>query len=1606
MESFVLRQSPQTPTATAKLLQSIAAHSSALCRTHHRTSERKTQGAICNVKLQLVQLNTAYLRGMLAHVQYAKRNPTQPWYQGYLRLLLPWESSYSHLTTAHSIDVSTTGTAPSHWHRVTTLLDLEQRLITAADQCQVLAARCRNQHLRLQLSKVATRITEALSANKLRPVIATTGKKKKAMTELSYVITNNDIILDPIDVHRECTSHFNTHHSINPTIFPVTIDWTSQQSVQMAQPAFQQHCTAILPPELHWTIDALWSGFTSPWTAVTADECSHRITAANSSLNHCPTLAEFKSAIARAPSSAPGISGLSYAHIKLWTAPTVSKVHQHLQTLWDASLMIPDHWHWKLLCPIPKPDKDPQQLCNLRPIMLVECLRKLWVGIIIHRLAVFLSKEKLLSDAQHGYVAHRSTVTSGLQLLDDLDDFNENRIDIFLSSWDFTKAFDSLPFSLSQLALNRSYIPPTLVKWLLQLDTDGRIIVRTPYALDRLRHHQLPNFQPLSSNTACSYFTAGGGVAQGDVHSPYVWRLFIDILLRALEYIRPQLSPFPSIHTSDFGYADDIISLCSKITDLQLKADIVSAFSIITGISISWPKLRATCHEWSNPTPQPSLTVWDNTPSSHSVPIIPGQPVRHLGFQIAPDGSSSHAYDSTLAAIRSAAAHLQRRSNWLPGAAVLKTAALQTIAQTTYTAQLSTYNLHQLQKLDSPLSKVFRHITHHRPTFPSIPLYLPTMYCGLNLPAVSTATLQAKSRILQRSLHPSTLGDSIIHRYLRYHGIQPTLQYSITVPDPTARPPGAAGYWLDNLLQHNHACGLVLRRGGRSPASTSEQQLVQLLPDHRSLWIKEGLVCLGDLYDPIQHTWITVPGNHSYTLPTIQSITFHHLLRVGQCWKPSPTCSRVYEILRIISPTHIQAREWELIRGRRAQRPVLQLTSHHTGQLLYHNLFPDHCQPDRIYTHADRHIRQGTVIRRTIWRQQSQPPPMIQPPAISPLLQRTLQLISDIFAHHPIAIYTDGAWKPTSTSINRLLLFDTAAVGGSSLIIFSDCPQWQRHPIISYSIQDDATSPTASAYTWELMALSFAALIQAHHQSPCRVLSDCQSAISTISTCSPTSALLDPHNVLLFPVANLTSRPVIQYVAAHPEARKRNCPWTQDDWGIFLADMAASNPPELRHQSHLHLQCHTYSSATILANLHDMGTWTWCYASNVPTLLAPSQLWHTQSHLNYLTHRDANPSSQLPTPPTKASWISKSWRLTAKVHRFSQSNTATNARVQRIILHWSGIGANLYRGHPHAPGLLCPHCQIPESEHHLLHDCTDPVIQQFRLSAIQATVSTIQASPHPIITNFLRSLRAAITDHPHGHLLLLGIISRTLANSLPTIPTDDIIIRQTQQHVIQLLRQLSSGGLRIIDFARSRRQIPTAPPNPPILPTPPDIPLPAQSPPSQPPDRPPINKNASTASADRLKRTAYEAGLNDEHSQLIEHNRTLTEYFLTSHLQSTPLPTPSSSRASFTNPAHHSNPTANCPAHLPPTTLPNCPESIAQPTAVPLRQQPTTPLYLTPDATFAGQDSNPPNPSRPSKKFKSSFPPTMSSNPSKSKKPSNRPPQQKFLPEFFSVHPP
>ena len=1494
MEQYVLKLSLTTPVAAAKSLQSVAAYSSSLCRQHHRTARMKATSNAWSPELHLIRINLAFLRAVLNIVKYALTHPQQPWYTKYHTALTEWHTIHSAHVQRHSFpDVSRFGTTPNIWHRFTALSDVEAQLILAAERCQAIATQCQNRLLRQRLQSIASTVSTALGENKLKTVIGITSHKKKSMVDLAYVVTNHNIILDPAEVHQTCTQHFHRHHSLNPTVFPDHINWVTQASVVSAKPQFEIYCHSHLPTALHWTTNALWHGFTAPWTDVSDTECTRRITNADAVMSPCPTLSEFTDAIRRSPASSPGVSGLSFSHIKLWSPPTVKRIHELLCMLWNHHHFIPDHWHWKLLCPIPKADKDPQNLENLRPIMLVECLRKLWVGIVIRRLSVFLTQQQLLSPSQHGYVAHRSTVTSGLQLLDNIDDFSENRIDLYLSSWDFTKAFDSLPFSLSRLAMQRAFIPADIADWLLQLDMHGRIIVRTPYALDKLRTHQLSLFQPLSNNHHMCYFKAGGGVAQGDVHGPYVWRLFIDILLRALEYLRPTLVPFPSIATSDFGYADDIISLASSLLDLQQKADIVSAFSIITGISISWSKLRATCHEHVVQTDAPSLTVWDKNMVSHTVPLVRGQTIRHLGFQVSTVGDTKVALTTTASALKTSCDNLLRRTRWLPSEAVFQTAALQTVAQTTYTTQLSTYTAPQLHTLDSSLFKVYRTAAKHWPTFPSAMLHINKQHCGLGLPAISTATYNAKHRILQRSLHHSTLGDSIICRYLRYHGIHPTLHYECTVPDPSSRPSGASGYWLDNLLQQCHNTGLILRRGGYTTALTSETQLVQRYPEHRDFWIREGLLTLGDLYDPVNHRWMRHSHLPRCPLPPIDHVTLHHSLRVGQCWRTTPSSDVVHEIINIFSSTDIHTRVWRLIPpSARGSTHKIQLVSHHKGPISHAQLFTSDIHPIRIYTHKDKLVQGGTVTQRLIWYQQPQPVPTIPTSPTMLIVDDILRQINQYFNAQPIRIYTDGSWKSTGSGAQRALLLSSTSVGGGSLVVLAASPQWKQRSALVFSIADDGTSPTAHAYTWELMALATASMIQSRYEYGCELYSDCTSAIHTIMHASTTSALLDQHTVILYPVTQLSPRPTVHHIAAHPEIHIGSTrPWTQHEWGIHLADMAASHMSEINDVLEVPLIISTIQSSHLLSDFHRIGTWTWCYASNTPILVPISTIWQQHTLQSYLQNRDQNQLiTQFSVP-----WQPRSWRLTALIHQFASSTTSVRSRLQRILLHWSGIGVNLHREVPMCAESLCPHCHVPESEQHLLSACNDPIISQHRLDATLAAARYLsQHAAYNPIANFMQSMHAAREVHPHGFLLYFGFVTESLASTLPTYPNNDLQVQQLQKTVVNYLRILSQGGINVIDHARVRRHLDRTDAHPPSIPRSINRPVQSQRQPTVAPrkrGRPSTQPTARSVSSNkpRNKRSAHEAGLPNMQSKPTTRITVLTDYFSRQTISTAPV---------------------------------------------------------------------------------------------------------------------
>ena len=100
-----------------------------------------------------------------------------------------------------------------------------------------------------------------------------------------------------------------------------------------------------------------------------------------SSVMMTPTIEEFMEVVKSSKSgSAAGMSDLSYDMVKAWPKETMQAVHQSLAQLWE-NKTIPEDWKWKWMNPIPKA-VDPT-INELRPLCLIEVMRKLWSVIFV-----------------------------------------------------------------------------------------------------------------------------------------------------------------------------------------------------------------------------------------------------------------------------------------------------------------------------------------------------------------------------------------------------------------------------------------------------------------------------------------------------------------------------------------------------------------------------------------------------------------------------------------------------------------------------------------------------------------------------------------------------------------------------------------------------------------------------------------------------------------------------------------------------------------------------------------------------------------------------------------------------------------------------------------------------------------------------------------------------------------------------------------------------------------------------------------------------------------------------------------------------------------------
>ena len=168
---------------------------------------------------------------------------------------------------------------------------------------------------------------------------------------------------------------------------------------------------------------------------------------------YTPTYAQFTSFIKNAnPRSAGGYNGMSYLMMQNLPEIALSQMYKILVEAWRSRTPL-EGWGDRWLVPIPKID-DPS-LKDLRPIMLVDVIRKIWVGLLMDKIRCAWDKWGLINTSQHGFMTGKGTDTAVPHLISLFETARQSHAPLYISSWDITRAFDSLGRETVMMALLR-----------------------------------------------------------------------------------------------------------------------------------------------------------------------------------------------------------------------------------------------------------------------------------------------------------------------------------------------------------------------------------------------------------------------------------------------------------------------------------------------------------------------------------------------------------------------------------------------------------------------------------------------------------------------------------------------------------------------------------------------------------------------------------------------------------------------------------------------------------------------------------------------------------------------------------------------------------------------------------------------------------------------------------------------------------------------------------------------------------------------------------------------------------------------------------------------
>jgi hypothetical protein len=571
-----------------------------------------------------------------------------------------------------------------------------------------------------------------LLAKVIRPLLGTV---REPFT-LQTIMENDEVITDQVAINRLVRLHFMLWFQDNRGEPPLEVlhPWMKHETSE--EEFLGRHQGSGVPSDI---LNILWS---SMKTKKLPDQTAN-------SLLDPPTLEEFQRAIAHTKAnSTGGMSKLTNNMMKCWPEEVVEMVHSALITLWNNDKEIPVYWKWKWLVPIPKVENPSKK--DLRPLALVEVLRKAWISIFVKRIQNKWEATRALENTQHGFRPKKGTDTAVAGMINTLETAQEYCSRVLLSSWDLKKAFDSVPKDILVWSWMRLGIPEELALYLVEMDFLGSTVVRTP-----LTATLNDTNGKLGIIEGGWQFSAELGAGQGDIPSPSNWNALFDMLLKAIRIgccddFAVMGACGEAIKPGCIGYADDLIGITGSPAKMQKFADIISGFTILTGLTFSIEKFRAFAINWGNPIHLPPVVI-----TVHTKGWVPQQftmetrgVMKHLGVH----------WDMSLdpgVMLKLAKETLQSSCNMLDrkhASPDCKRIAMEMSIhkKIAYYAKYMNCTMAELYKLDVPCNKLIRSMTKNTSNYSTDMLYASTKRGGLNYKRLSDYILKCKFSYWER----------------------------------------------------------------------------------------------------------------------------------------------------------------------------------------------------------------------------------------------------------------------------------------------------------------------------------------------------------------------------------------------------------------------------------------------------------------------------------------------------------------------------------------------------------------------------------------------------------------------------------------------------------------------------------------------------------------------------------------------------------------------------------------------------------------------------------------------------------------------------------------